>query len=137
MTRSKRQQVTPAKRPQVAESHPFWWRAAQGYMRRPRLLRIIVAALFGVGITLLISPQVDNYYLTYFYSPDTRVLPSLLSTAGGVVMYAVGWRLTLSVEAVDHPPLRSIAWYLLIGLLVLVALLVLVIVGLITINLPT
>lgn len=129
--------MTRARRQRVTESHPFWWRVAQGYMRRPRLLRILVAALFGVGLTLLVSPQIDNYYLTYFYSPDTRVLPSLLSTVVGVVTYVLGWRLTLSVEAVDQPPLRAIAWYLLIGVIVLLALIVLVVIGLIAINTPT
>ncbi len=130
--------MTRAKRERVVESpRPLWWRLAAWYLRRPRLLRIVVAALFGLGTTLLVSPQVDYTYLRYFFSADTRVLPSLLSTAVGVIVYVIGWRLTLSVEAAEKPSLRATAWYLLSGLLVLLALVVLLVVGLITINLPT
>ena len=129
MTDSQRRKSVPAR--------PVWMRFAGWFTRRSRLVRIVVAALFGFSVTMLVSPVVDSFYLRYLFSPDTRVVPSLVSTTAGVIMYILGWRLTLSAEVAVSPPLREIAWYLLVGSAAFSLVVVLLVGGVVTGTAPT
>ena len=60
-------------------------------VRWPRLVRILTVALFALAVTLALSPLVDYIYDRYFFSMETRVVPSLVSSGFGLVMYLLGW----------------------------------------------
>ncbi len=85
--------------------------------RLPRLARIALAALFAVATTLLLTPIIDNIYLTYFFDFNTRIVPALVSTAAGVVVYLVGWVLMVGFAGTAPPPRRALFWFFVLGCL--------------------
>lgn len=90
-------------------------RFAERILQLPRLARIALAALFAAVTTLLLTPIIDNIYLTYFFDFNTRVLPSLVSTAAGIVTYLVGWVLLVGYAGEGVRPRRATFWYFVAG----------------------
>lgn len=82
----------------------------------PRITRIIIAAVFALGLTLAISPVIDRVYLNYFFSEETRLFPALISGGAGLLMYTVGWVLMVGM-ADEQPPTNRLLLqvYLTIG----------------------
>lgn len=96
---------------------------------RPRLTRILVVALFSLGVVLLAFPIVDNVYINLFFNEATRILPSLVAAGLGAVMYIAGWRLIIGTRGetpVVHP---LVLVYCLFGVIVIVLVVVLVLQG--------
>ena len=98
-------------------------------IRLPRLTRIIMAAVFALALTLVITPIVDGIYLSNFYDPGTREAPALISTALGVVFYLLGWRLIIGFAGDVPPANRAVLWYLGVGVLACVLVVGLVVFG--------
>lgn len=97
----------------------------------PRLLRVFIIAVFALAVTLVMSPIVDNVYLTYFFSMETRMIPSLVTVSFGAIMYAVGWWLVIAPDP-DEPAARGLVlWYVALGLLALFLTIILTIIGII------
>lgn len=102
--------------------------ATHQVLRFNRVWRLVLVALFAVATTLLLTPLVDGIYIEYFFAPETRGLPALISSALGVVVYALGWWLLIGADAV--PRFRRWAtWYLIAGIVVLVTAVVLIVDG--------
>lgn len=95
----------------------------------PRWVRITLALVFAVSLTLLVTPVVDYLYLSQFYSEGTLILPSLLSTAAGVVLYFIGWRLMVGFAGETPKPGMALFWYFVAGIVILLVALVLVVNG--------
>src|SRR5215468_7605950 len=95
----------------------------------PRLTRIILAAVFALAITLVITPVVDDIYIANFYDLSTREVPALFSTALGVVFYFVGWRLIIGFAGEIRPATKAVLWYLGVGTAACVLAIVLVVIG--------
>jgi hypothetical protein len=95
----------------------------------PRWVRIALALIFAVSLTLLVTPVVDSIYMARFYSEGTLVLPSLISTAVGVVLYFVGWRLMVGFAGETPKPTMSLLVYFVVGTLICLTALVLVVSG--------
>ncbi len=95
----------------------------------PRLVRIVLSALFALAITLLVTPVVDGIYLNNFFSTDTRVVPSLISTALGLVYYVVGWRLVIGYVGEKPAARPAVLFYCGIGLAACIIVLALVLIG--------
>jgi hypothetical protein len=99
--------------------------------RLPRLTRIIMVMGFAIALTFLLMPLVDRVYLTQFFDPATTMLPALISSGAGLVMYLLGWWLLVG-EAGGAPRMRrATLLYLLAGVAIVVALLVLFVIGVI------
>lgn len=96
----------------------------------PRFARIVICALFGLMLTALISPLVDNVYLNNFYSPETAMLPALLSSAAGVIVYVIGWRVFVGFAGERPRFTRALFIYLAVGVFITVFALTLFIFGL-------
>lgn len=105
------------------------YRFADWIVRLPRLTRIVLAAVFALALTLVITPLVDGIYIANFYDVDTREAPALLSTALGVVFYLVGWRLIIGFAGQIPPTNKAVVGYLGVGTLVCVLVVVLVVIG--------
>lgn len=88
-----------------------------------RLWRIVIAGFFSLMVVVAVSPVIDEIYLRFFYSERTVIVPSLITMAMGVTMYAVGWWLFIG-DAGDNAAQRHILWYLGIGSLALVVALI-------------
>jgi hypothetical protein len=95
----------------------------------PRLTRIVLAGVFALAVTLAITPIVDRIYLDYFYNPDTRLVPALISTVIGLVYYVFGWRTIIGYVGETPPARREVFWYVIIGTVACVIVIVLTVFG--------
>lgn len=99
-------------------------------MRMPRLLRIVLMFVLAAGITGAIFPLVDLIYVEYFFTPDSVIVPSYISTGIGALFFLVGWYLIVGPAGENrvsaHP---ALVVYLLIGIAALCLDIVLIIQG--------
>jgi hypothetical protein len=86
----------------------------------PRLTRIIIAGTFALAVTLAVSPIIDEIYLRNFFSPDTRIVPSLIAATFGLGMYAAGWLTIVGTVGEDPEARPLVKIYLIVGVLALV-----------------
>lgn len=97
--------------------------------RLPRLARIGFAVLFAVATTLLLTPLIDGIYVQNFFDFNTRMVPSIVSTAIGIIVYFVGWVVLVGYAGETMRARRAVFWYFFYGTLVIVAILLLLITG--------
>ncbi|MGB1285725.1 MAG: hypothetical protein ACPG7F_04245 [Aggregatilineales bacterium] len=105
---------------------------SQSILGLPRLTRIFIVMIFSVAITMLIFAPVDNIYLQNFFDESTLMLPSLVSVAGGLLMYMAGWILIIEqyrIKTQSEPPKITFI-YLVCGILAFMINLILIIQGL-------
>ena len=99
-------------------------------IRLPRLVRIMLAAVLALALTGAIFPLVDQVYIQYFFTPETRIVPSYVSAGLGALVYLVGWLLIVGPTGENrvssHP---MVVVYLLTGMVALCLDIVLVIQG--------
>lgn len=107
--------VDPSSSSAPAATTGWMRRVAQRVIRLPRFSRFLIAIFFAVSVTLLLTPIVDIVYTTHFFSWDTRILPALVSTGAGVLMYAIGWWLVVGFAGEQPRPRPAIAIYLAVG----------------------
>lgn len=116
---------------------PFWNEVVRFVVNLPRLARILLCAVLALATTFAVSPLVDYLYLSYMYTPETTVVPSLVSAGAGIVAYFFGWWLIIG-PAGDAPPVRPAAFiYLCFGILMLALIIVLSVMGLSSANSTT
>lgn len=87
----------------------------------PRMARIVIVALLALAAVLVASPVVDTVYLRYFYTPETVIVPSLVTAALGLLAYLAGWRLIVGTVGVQPESSRAAQVYLIAGGLLVVA----------------
>lgn len=104
-------------------------RLALRLVRLPRLARISITALFAVVAALLITPLIDSIYTTRFFDYNTLMLPSLVSTGVGIVMYVIGWIVLVGYSGEELKPRKRVLLYVVVGCLMVLTALVLVITG--------
>lgn len=111
-------------------------RWAQAVLRMPRLTRVGLVSVFALSVTVAIFPLVDSVYVQFFFSQATVILPSLVSAGFGLLMYILGWWLLVGTVG-EAPPARiSVLWYVAVGLLAIVLIIVLALFGIVTGNAP-
>jgi len=110
---SKREQTAATNKPGIH------LRLIDGLLNLPRILRIIIAAVFGLATTLALFEVVDQIYLQMFFNPNTILLPALVSGGFGMLMYVVGWGLIVGTIGEDREAKMVTFWYLLTGLFAL------------------
>lgn len=100
-------------------------------LRLPRLLRVLIAAVFALMTTLLLMPIIDLVYIDNFFNPSTIILPALIASGIGLVVYVAGWRLLIGTvgESLNARPATLI--YLALGVLALLLVIALVVYGLV------
>lgn len=111
------------------KSGPVPQRIVEQVLHWPRFVRVLLCALFALAVTLSLSPLVDEIYLRFFFSAQTVLLPSLISSAFGLVMYVIGWLLVIGT--VGEAPLArtSVLIYLALGILAVIVVVFLVLRG--------
>lgn len=123
----------PAYRPVSTPAYVPW---VDRLLKLPRLARIGIAALFALSVTLALSPIVDGIYLNFLFTPETVMVPALVSAGFGLVMYVVGWQLIVGYVG-EMPPARLvILWYVGVGVLALVLVMILLVTGFASGNAP-
>jgi zinc transporter ZupT len=98
-------------------------------IQMPRMVRIIFVILFAVNVTLLVTPVIDNLYITYFFDWNTRILPSLVSAGAGFLVYLIGWVLLIGIGKSTPQARLSTLLYFFAGVASFVLTLVLVFYG--------
>lgn len=101
-------------------------------LRLARWQRWLLVASFAVAAALLLTPVIDHLYLSYFFSMETRIVPSLVSTGLGVLVYAIGYVMIIGRVGEVPNARRATRWYLLLGFAALALVLILVIIGVYT-----
>ncbi len=101
-------------------------------IRLPRALRVVIAALFALTTTLLLTPVIDLIYVDNFFDRSTVILPALISSALGLVVYVIGWRLIIGTVGETPAARPATLIYLLVGSLALALVIVLVVYGLVS-----
>jgi hypothetical protein len=119
-----------------AYNQPLWLDIINRLLKLPRFVRIIIAGIFALATTLALSPLVDYIYLSYLFTEESRLLPSLVSAGAGLGMYLVGW--WLLVGGVDQvPPARRVLLlYVMVGVLIVCLVIVLGLSGLSSASMP-
>jgi hypothetical protein len=97
----------------------------------------VIAVVFALAVTFALSPIIDEIYISYFFSEATRIVPSLLAAAAGLVMYVLGWVLTVGTVHEPLPERGAVLWYGLLGLLALVLVAAMLMAGWTSGNTPT
>jgi hypothetical protein len=133
MSRKKSQ---PAYRP-VSKVLPVHGHFVRRVLSLPRIARIGIVALFALAVTLTISPIIDMIYLRYLYTPETVLVPALVATGFGLVMYFVGWQLIIGTLDETPPARMVVLWYVGIGTLAILVIVLWLITGVASGNTPT
>jgi hypothetical protein len=109
---------------------PLWLDVINRLLKLPRFARIVIAGIFALATTLALSPLVDYVYLSYMYTEESRLLPSLVSAGAGLGMYLIGW--WLYVGGVDQlpPARRALLLYVMVGIFIAVLVIILALAGL-------
>ncbi len=124
MSRRKKQ---PAYHP-VSKSLPVHEQFANKLLSLPRGGRIGICILFALAVTLALSPIVDTI-LQYRYTLETSTAPMLVAAAFGLAMYFVGWQLVIGIPGETPPARLLILWYVGVGVLALILVIVWLITG--------
>ncbi len=106
-------------------------------VNQPRLRRILLTALIALMITLVVSPLVDIVYLRFLFTPESVIVPSLVTATVGLMVYFVGWQLLVGASGSVLSVTIKTWLYLLAGLVATVIVIILLIQGLIILNQPT
>lgn len=83
----------------------------------PRLTRILMVIFVALLLVMAIFPLVDILYVTYFFTPETIVLPSLVSIALGTIVYVWGWRSIVGMVGENPEPSLSAKVFMSLALL--------------------
>lgn len=102
----------------------------------PRFIRILLIGVFAVAVTAAIFPLVDYIYITNFFNESSRILPSFIATALGIIMYVAGWWLIVGIRGERCPERSAVFVYMIVGLMIVLFVLTLVLNGYYTANLP-
>lgn len=105
-------------------------------VRLPRLIRVLIVAVFSLVVALAVSPLIDHIYIRFFFSSSTVILPSLVTVAVGSIVYIIGWRIYIGTVNTTPPAENRILWYFGIGAVVTIFVLGLIVYGVISLNLP-
>lgn len=85
-----------------------------------RLLRLLMVVIFSMTTVLATSPLIDTLYLQLFFTPETRILPSLISMGFGLMMYMWGWIYLVGSSGQPIMISRGLKWYVYIGILTII-----------------
>ncbi|MCL4255956.1 MAG: hypothetical protein KJ043_19520 [Anaerolineae bacterium] len=104
----------PNSKPQSA---PTFW---EQITHMNRLLRLLLVAIIAIITTLAVSPAIDAIYLQFFFTPETRIIPSLLAMSAGVTMYVIGWLYLVGSAGQVITITRGLKWYIYISFLMII-----------------
>ncbi|MBC7871289.1 MAG: hypothetical protein H7Y09_10660 [Chitinophagaceae bacterium] len=96
---------------------------AERVLALPRLMRILIAAVFALAVTLDILVVFYVIDKSLINSGPIEYVPVTIATVFGLVMYVAGWQIIVGTIGMPRTAGRVVLWYLVAGTLaVLVAL---------------
>lgn len=116
--------------PRPAPAPESWSvRLARAVVALPRLARLALAGVIALVVTIAVSPLVDNIYLRYFFTVETRGLPAMISVAFGIIAYGIGWWLIIGMAGEQPRARRAVIGYLAVAAALLIWVLALTLYG--------
>jgi hypothetical protein len=131
-----RQKKQPAYK-SVSKSLSLDARLTNQLLSVPRIGRIALSIVFALAVTLALNPIIDSIYLRYLYTPETALAPALVAAGFGLAMYFVGWQLFIGLPGEAPPARLVILWYVGVGALAILLVVVWLITGFASGNAPT
>ncbi|HEX2622974.1 MAG TPA: hypothetical protein VHL11_22595 [Phototrophicaceae bacterium] len=89
-------------------------------LRLPRVVRMVIIALPALAATIIFTPVVDSIYLQFFYTPETKIAPSLITSVVALLVYAIGWVLVVGTAGEKPQERQAIKWYALASIFLIV-----------------
>ncbi len=126
-----------ARKPPQNTPIPQGYLLASRILGLPRLARIVLVTLLTMAIILAVFPLVDDIYLRYFFTHETRILPSLVSLGIGILFYILGWWGLVGMVGTTLPVRPAVLWYVGVGVAAFVLVVLLLIFGYSTAVAPT
>ena len=115
----KKQRNTQSK-PETTQ--PLWMRIVEVALGFPRVIRILLAGVFSLTVTLVTG--LTFYFIDWRFllsldgTVTTRLMiPVVVATILGLIMYIVGWVYYVGGRGVDNRVRIGILWYLLVGII--------------------
>jgi hypothetical protein len=133
MSRTKKQRAYHP----VPKSVPISDRWVNELLSLPRVGRIALSIVFALAVTLALNPIIDSIYLAYLYTPETALAPALVAAGFGLAMYFVGWQLFVGLPGEAPPARLLILWYVGVGVLAILLVVVWFVTGFASGNAPT
>lgn len=118
--RNKKRNRKQQNKPKITQ--PLWMRIVGVALGFPRIIRILLAGIFSLTVTLvvgLIFYFVDvRFLLSLDGTVTTRlIIPVVVATILGLIMYVAGWFYYVGGRGVDNTVRIGILWYLLVGII--------------------
>jgi hypothetical protein len=128
----------PAYKSRLSDYHkPLWVEFARWVVSLHRGIRIVMVFICALAVTSALSPLVDYLYLSYMYSLETRVLPSLVSIAVAVITFFFGWWMLVGTAGDTPVVRRGVVWYVIVGVAAVIWVVVLSAFGISSATLPS
>lgn len=116
---------------------PLWVEFARWILGLQRIIRLVIVFVGALAVTSAFSPLVDYLYLSYMFTLETRVLPSLVSAVIGLVMFFFGWWLLVGSAGGTPAVRRGVVWYVIVAIGALIWVVVLSAFGISSATLPS
>jgi hypothetical protein len=110
--RSRKKSHQEKQRSESRAGTPSHQRLAEYILGLARLLRILLVVTLALFATLALSPIVDEIYIRFFFSMETRAIPYLISMTFGLLMYLIGWQLIVGTVGERLEYRKIMIWYL-------------------------
>jgi len=85
----------------------------------PRLARVLLVIATVLLWVMALFPLVDTVYVSYFFTPETIILPSLAMATLGLFVYVWGWLAVVGMVGERPEPALSARLFIATGLLLL------------------
>jgi hypothetical protein len=131
--RAKITAITEARRSPAMSAHQL----VSWILGLSRWKRIALVALLTLAVSLFGVLLVNDIYLRYFFDWETYVLPSLFAVGIGILFYVLGWWLLVGTVGTTLPARQGVLWYVGIGLVALIMIVLILFSGYSTATMPT
>jgi len=118
----KQQNKQRPEQPKSQNVHPLWMRIVEVALAFPRIIRILLAGIFSLAVTLVVGLVFYFIDVRFLLSIDGTVttrlmIPVVVATILGLIMYIAGWVYYVGGRGVDNTVRIGILWYLLVGII--------------------
>ncbi|MBC8171605.1 MAG: hypothetical protein H7X77_08025 [Anaerolineae bacterium] len=103
--------------PEVHE--PQTDRAVIWILGLPRVVRMILIVFPAMATTIIFTQVVDMIYLRFFFTMETRQVPSLITSGLALVVYMIGWMLVVGTRGEKPQERSAVKWYLIASIILI------------------
>lgn len=124
MTKKSRKRKSAAKKEPETRKLPFLERIMVDLLEMPRIARLFVVTFFSLAVTFALRPFIDTLYIRNFFDEQTVIAPALVAMFFGLLMYIAGYWLIVGWQGETVSPRRAVLWYVGVGMLAFLIILI-------------